>query len=227
LASFLAHRLPLVDRGMVYALAHVRGGTEKGWRWYTQGKRAEKENSFSDYLCVARMLIGKRYTSAGRIVANGRSAGGMLMGVAANRAPELFAGIVTEVPFVDVLATMLDADLPLTPPEWREWGNPLLSEHDFRTILAYSPVDNVKPLHYPAVLAIAGLTDPRVTYWEPAKWIAKLRANSVSGKPMLLRTEMSGGHMGAPGRFDRLSEFALTHAFTLWVCGLARASVPA
>ena len=149
LANFLAHRLSLVDRGMVYALAHVRGGTEKGWRWYTQGKRAEKENSFSDYLCVARMLIEKRYTAAGRIVANGRSAGGMLMGVAANREPELFAGIVTEVPFVDVLVTMLDADLPLTPPEWPEWGNPLVSESDFRTILAYSPVENVEPSPLP------------------------------------------------------------------------------
>jgi oligopeptidase B len=222
LANFLAHRLSLVDRGMVYALAHVRGGTEKGWRWYTSGKRAEKENSFSDYLCVARMLIDKRYTAAGRIVANGRSAGGMLMGVAANREPELFAGIVTEVPFVDVLVTMLDADLPLTPPEWPEWGNPLVSESDFRTILAYSPVENVRPLHYPAILAIAALADPRVTYWEPAKWVAKLRANSLSGKPVLLRTEMSGGHMGAPGRFDRLAEFALTHAFALWACGLAR-----
>jgi oligopeptidase B len=226
LSNFLAHRLSLVDRGMIYALAHVRGGTEKGWRWYTQGKRAGKENSFSDYLCVARMLIEKRYTAAGRIVANGRSAGGMLMGVAANRAPELFAGIVTEVPFVDVLATMLDADLPLTPSEWPEWGNPILSERDFKTILAYSPLENIEPRHYPAVLAIAAVADPRVTYWEPAKWIAKLRAHTLSGKPVLLRTEMSGGHMGAPGRFDRLAEFALTHAFTLWVCGLARGVEP-
>ncbi|MBV9113304.1 MAG: S9 family peptidase [Hyphomicrobiales bacterium] len=221
LPNFLAHRLSLVDRGMIYALAHVRGGTEKGWRWYTQGKRAEKENSFSDYLAVARMLIEKRYTAAGRIVANGRSAGGMLMGVAANRAPELFAGVVTEVPFVDVLATMLDPDLPLTPSEWPEWGNPLLSEHDFHTMLAYSPLENIEARHYPAVLAIAAVADPRVTYWEPAKWVAKLRAHSLSGKPVLLRTEMSGGHMGAPGRFDRLAEFALTHAFALWACGLA------
>ncbi|MBV9974105.1 MAG: S9 family peptidase [Hyphomicrobiales bacterium] len=221
LPNFLAHRLSLVDRGVIYALAHVRGGSEKGWRWYTQGKRKEKENSFSDYLAVARMLIGERFTAAGRIVANGRSAGGMLMGVAANRAPELFAGIVTEVPFVDVLATMLDPDLPLTPSEWPEWGNPLLSEDDFRTILAYSPLENIKPRHYPAVLAIAAVADPRVTYWEPAKWVAKLRANSLSGRPVLLRTEMSGGHMGAPGRFDRLAEFALTHAFALWACGLA------
>ncbi len=221
LPNFLGHRLSLVDRGMIYALAHVRGGTEKGWRWYTQGKRAHKENSFSDYLCVARMLIEKRYTAAGRIVANGRSAGGMLMGVAANRAPELFAGIVTEVPFVDVLATMLDADLPLTPSEWPEWGNPLLNERDFKTILAYSPLENIEPRHYPAILAIAAVADPRVTYWEPAKWVAKLRAHSLSDKPVLLRTEMSGGHMGAPGRFARLAEFALTHAFALWACGLA------
>ncbi|MFI5015078.1 MAG: S9 family peptidase [Hyphomicrobiales bacterium] len=220
-ANFIAHRLSLVDRGMIYAIAHVRGGTEKGWRWYTQGKRAEKENSFQDYLGVARMLIEKRYTAAGRIVANGRSAGGMVVGVAANRAPELFAGIATEVPFVDVLATMLDADLPLTPPEWPEWGNPTVDEGAFKTILAYSPVDNVRPLPYPAVLAVAGLTDPRVTYWEPAKWVAKLRANSVSGKPVLLRTDMSGGHLGAPGRFDRLSEFALIYAFALSVAGLA------
>ncbi|MBV8763697.1 MAG: S9 family peptidase [Hyphomicrobiales bacterium] len=224
LPNFLGHRLSLVDRGMIYALAHVRGGSEKGWGWYTTGKRGEKKNSFSDYLAVARMLIEKRYTSAGLIVANGRSAGGMLMGVAANRAPELFAGIVTEVPFVDVLATMLDPDLPLTPSEWPEWGNPLLSERDFKTILAYSPLENIKPRHYPAVLAIAAVADPRVTYWEPAKWVAKLRAHTLSGKPVLLRTEMSGGHMGAPGRFDRLGEFALTHAFALWVCGLAQAS---
>jgi oligopeptidase B len=125
------------------------------------------------------------------------------------------------VPFVDVLATMLDGDLPLTPPEWPEWGNPIESEADFRTILAYSPIDNIGPLAYPMVLATAGLTDPRVTYWEPAKWIAKLRANSISGKPVLLRTDMSGGHLGAPGRFDRLGELALTYAFALWAVGLA------
>ncbi len=223
-ANFVPHRLSLVDRGMVFATAHVRGGTEKGWGWYLDGKRDRKENSFSDYLAVARHLISARYTSAGRIVANGRSAGGMLMGVVANRAPELFAGIVTEVPFVDVLATMLDADLPLTPAEWPEWGNPIASEADLKTILAYSPYDNIEPRVYPAVLALAGLTDPRVTYWEPAKWIAKLRANSLSGKAVLLRTDMSGGHMGAPGRFDRLAEFALTYAFALSVTGLARAS---
>ena len=143
------------------------------------------------------MLIEKRYTAAGRIVANGRSAGGMLMGVAANREPELFAGIVTEVPFVDVLVTMLDADLPLTPPEWPEWGNPLVSESDFRTILAYSPVENVSPLHYPAILAIAALADPRVTYWEPAKWVAKLRANSLSGKAVFAHRDERRTYGGA------------------------------
>jgi len=223
-ANFLPQRLSLVDRGMVYAIAHVRGGAEKGWSWYRQGTRAGKEKSFADYLSVARLLIEEGYSQAGRIVANGRSAGGMVMGVVANRAPELFAGIVTEVPFVDVLTTMLDGELPLTPPEWPEWGNPTVSEEDFKTILAYSPIDNIRPLPYPAILAIAGVTDPRVTYWEPAKWIAKLRANSLSGKPVLLRTDMSGGHLGAPGRFDRLSEFALTYAFALSCVGLAEAA---
>jgi oligopeptidase B len=220
-ANFLGYPLSLVDRNMVYAIAHVRGGNEKGWRWYMQGKKEQKPHSFRDYLAAARMLIETGYTREGRIIASGRSAGGMLAGAVANMAPRLFAGIVTEVPFVDVLATMLDGDLPLTPPEWPEWGNPIESEADFRTILAYSPIDNIGPLAYPMVLATAGLTDPRVTYWEPAKWIAKLRANSISGKPVLLRTDMSGGHLGAPGRFDRLGELALTYAFALWAVGLA------
>ena len=220
-ASFSANRLSLVDRGFVYAIAHIRGGSDKGWGWYLDGKREKKTNTFDDFAASARALIDAKYTSARRIVGHGGSAGGMLMGVAANRAPELFAGIVTEVPFVDVLATMLDADLPLTPAEWPEWGNPIKSEADFRTILAYSPYDNIEPRSYPAVLAVAGLTDPRVTYWEPAKWIAKLRASSLSGKPVLLRTDMSGGHMGAPGRLDRLAEFAETYAFALSVAGLA------
>src|SRR4029077_6186010 len=125
----------------------------------------------------------------------------------------LFAGIVTEVPFVDVLATMLDADLPLTPSEWPEWGNPLLSERDFKTILAYSPLENIEPRHYPAILAIAAVADPRVTYWTPSKWVSTRRAHSLSGKRVVLRPERGGDHMGAPGRFDRLAEFALTHAF--------------
>jgi oligopeptidase B len=220
-ASFSANRLSLVDRGFVYAIAHIRGGTDKGWGWYLDGKREKKTNSFDDFSASARALIEARYTSARRIVAHGGSAGGMLMGAVANRAGELFAGIVAEVPFVDVLNTMLDDSLPLTPPEWPEWGNPILSEKDFRTILSYSPYDNVAAKDYPAVLAMAGLTDPRVTYWEPAKWIARLRATMRGGGPVLLRTNMGAGHGGASGRFNRLDEVAIAYAFALWAVGMA------
>jgi len=220
-ASFSANRLSLVDRGFVYAIAHIRGGSDKGWGWYLDGKRDKKTNSFDDFASCGRALIDARYTSAKRIVGHGGSAGGMLMGAVANRAGGLFAGIVAEVPFVDVLNTMLDDTLPLTPPEWPEWGNPIESEADFNTILSYSPYDNVAAKHYPAILAMAGLTDPRVTYWEPAKWIARLRATMTSGGPVLLRTNMGAGHGGASGRFHRLDEVAIAYAFALWAVGMA------
>ena len=220
-ASFSANRLSLVDRGFVYAIAHIRGGTDKGWGWYLDGKREKKTNSFDDFTSAGRALISAKYTSAKRIVGHGASAGGMLMGAVANRAGELFAGIVAEVPFVDVLNTMLDLDLPLTPPEWPEWGNPTESAADFRTILSYSPYDNIEAKDYPAILAMGGLTDPRVTYWEPAKWVARLRATMTGGGPVLLRTNMGAGHGGAPGRFSRLDEVAIAYAFALWAVGLA------
>ncbi|MGA7808992.1 S9 family peptidase [Bradyrhizobium sp.] len=220
-ASFNANRLSLADRGFVYAIAHIRGGTDKGWGWYLDGKRDKKTNSFDDFAACARALCEANYTAAKRIVGHGGSAGGMLMGAVANRAGELFAGIVAEVPFVDVLNTMLDDTLPLTPPEWPEWGNPIESEKDFRTILAYSPYDNVAAKDYPAILAMAGLTDPRVTYWEPAKWIARLRATMTGGGPVLLRTNMGAGHGGASGRFNRLDEVAIVYAFALWAVGMA------
>ncbi len=220
-ASFAANRLSLVDRGFVYAIAHIRGGSDKGWGWYLDGKRDKKTNSFDDFAASGRALIEAKYTSAGRIVGHGGSAGGMLMGAVANRAGELFAGIVAEVPFVDVLNTMLDDTLPLTPPEWPEWGNPIESEKDFRTILSYSPYDNVAARDYPAILAMGGLTDPRVTYWEPAKWIARLRATMTGGGPVLLRTNMGAGHGGASGRFTRLDEVAIAYAFALWAAGMA------
>jgi oligopeptidase B len=222
-ASFSANRLSLVDRGFVYAIAHIRGGTDKGWGWYLDGKRENKTNSFDDFAASARALIEAKYTGKRRIVAHGASAGGMLMGAVANRAGELFAGIVAEVPFVDVLNTMLDDSLPLTPPEWPEWGNPIESEKDFRTILSYSPYDNVAAKDYPAILAMGGLTDPRVTYWEPAKWIARLRATMRGGGPVVLRTNMGAGHGGASGRFDRLDEVAIAYAFALWAVGMAEA----
>src|SRR3979490_1515129 len=212
-ASFSANRLSLVDRGFVYAIAHIRGGTDKGWGWYLDGKREKKTNSFDDFAASARALIEAKYTDVKRIVSQGGSAGGMLMGAVANRAGDLFAGIVAEVPFVDVLNTMLDDKLPLTPPESPEWGNPITDETAFRHILSYSPYDNVAAQDYPAILAMAGLTDPRVTYWEPAKWIARLRATMTGGGPVLLRTNMGAGHGGASGRVHPLDEVANVYAF--------------
>ena len=220
-ASFSANRLSLVDRGFVYAIAHIRGGSDKGWSWYLDGKCEKKTNTFDDFVAAGRALIEANYTSAKRIVGHGGSAGGMLMGAVANRAPDLFAGIIAEVPFVDVLATMLDDKLPLTPPEWPEWGNPITDPEAFRYIRSYSPYDNVTAQNYPAILAMAGLTDPRVTYWEPAKWVARLRATMTGGGPVILRTNMGAGHGGSSGRFSRLDEVAIAYAFALDTVGLA------
>ncbi len=218
-ASFNTNCLSLVDRGFVYAIAHVRGGKDKGYAWYDEGKRAKKENTFNDFIAVARHLVAERYTSHDRIVAQGGSAGGMLMGAVANMAPEAFGGIIAEVPFVDVLTTMLDETLPLTPPEWPEWGNPITSVEDYRTIAAYSPYDNVGAHNYPPILAVAGLTDPRVTYWEPAKWVARLRERKSGENPVLFKINMESGHAGASGRFSRLEEIAFSYAFALKVTG--------
>ncbi len=220
-ASFNTNCLSLADRGFVYAIAHIRGGKDKGFAWYEDGKRGTKENTFKDFVAVARYLAAEKYTSPDRIVAQGGSAGGMLMGAVANMAPDAFGGIIAEVAFVDVLNTMLDDTLPLTPPEWPEWGNPIASKTDYETIAAYSPYDNVSEKPYPPVLAVAGLTDPRVTYWEPAKWIAKLRAINPDAGPFLLQTHMDSGHGGASGRFSRLEEIALSYAFALKVTGKA------
>ena len=218
-ASFRTNPLSLVDRGFVYAIAHIRGGTEKGWRWYLDGKREKKTNTFKDFIAAGEALAAAGYTGRGRIVAHGGSAGGMLMGAVANIAPDLFAGIVAEVPFVDVLHTMLDGELPLTPPEWPEWGDPGQDEAAFRTILAYSPYENVAAQPYPPILALGGLTDPRVTYWEPAKWVARLRARMTGGGPVLLKINMDAGHGGAAGRFDRLEEIGLIYAFAITAAG--------
>lgn len=220
-ASFNTNRLSLVDRGFVFAIAHIRGGTEKGWRWYREGKLAKKENTFRDFIAVAEHLIKMKFTSRDRLIAQGGSAGGLLMGSVANMRPELFAGIVAEVPFVDVLNTILDDTLPLTPPEWFEWGNPITDAEAFHRIKNYSPYDNVREQDYPAMLVLAGLTDPRVTYWEPAKWVAKLRAMKTDQKPLLLHTNMDAGHGGAAGRFDRLEEVAMVYAFAIKTAGLA------
>lgn len=223
-ASFSTARLSLVNRGFIYAIAHIRGGKDKGYRWYTDGRMEKKTNTFDDFISAGEFLISEGFTKRGRIIANGGSAGGMLMGAVANRAPDLFLGIIAEVPFVDVLNTMLDKDLPLTPPEWPEWGNPLESPEQFRWIKAYSPYDNVEAKAYPHILAVAGLTDPRVTYWEPAKWVAKLRAQANSSNLILLKTNMGAGHGGASGRFDSLKDVALNYAFALMIAGKADAA---
>jgi len=220
-ASFNSNRFSLVDRGFVVAIAHVRGGTERGWRWYREGKLVHKENTFSDFIAAGEHLIRERFTSAGRIIAHGGSAGGLLMGVVNNQRPDLFAGVIAEVPFVDALNTMLDDTLPLTPPEWPEWGNPITDAEAFRRIRGYSPYDNIRRQAYPALLVLAGLSDPRVTYWEPAKWVARLRAHETGAKPIWLKTNMDAGHGGAAGRFDRLEEVALTQVFALATVGAA------
>ncbi|MBL8550495.1 MAG: S9 family peptidase [Hyphomonadaceae bacterium] len=218
-ADFSIRRLSLVDRGWIWAIAHIRGGSEKGWGWFLDGRREKKTNTFTDFVACAETLIGERYCRAGNIVAYGGSAGGMLMGAAANMRPDLWAGVIGAVPFVDVLNTMSDPSLPLTPPEWPEWGNPTTDEAAYDRIASYSPYDNVAAKPYPAILATGGLSDPRVTYWEPAKWIARLRANSTSGRPVLMKLNMEAGHGGASGRFDFLREIAFDYAFALKAVG--------
>ncbi|MGL6181653.1 MAG: S9 family peptidase, partial [Aestuariivirga sp.] len=223
-AGFNSNILSLVDRGFIYAMAHIRGGQEKGRRWYKTGKLGLKTNTFRDFIAAGEFLAAQGFTQRGNNVAQGGSAGGMLMGAVANMAPDLFRGIVAEVPFVDVLTTMLDDTLPLTPPEWPEWGNPIADRQAYETIASYSPYDRVEAKAYPHILAVGGLTDPRVTYWEPAKWVAKLRELKTDGNLLLLKTNMGAGHGGASGRFDRLKEVAFVYAFGLKVAGLADAA---
>jgi len=222
-ASFATSRFSLVDRGFVFAIAHIRGGTDRGYRWYLDGKMTKKMNTFTDFIAAAEGLAETGYTSAGQIVAHGGSAGGLLVGAAVNMRPDIFAAIVAEVPFVDVVNTISDASLPLTPPEWDEWGNPIEDEAAYRTIRAYSPYDNVEAKDYPAMMVTAGVSDPRVTYWEPAKWVARLRALKTDQNLLILRTNMEAGHGGASGRFERLEEVARIYAFILMVCGKAEA----
>lgn len=218
-ASFSTARLSLVDRGIIYAIAHIRGSTAKGYQWYLDGKLEKKTNTFTDFVAAGRFLVAENYTSAGGIVAMGGSAGGLLMGAVANLDPELFGGIIAAVPFVDVLNTMSDASLPLTPPEWPEWGNPIEGAAAYDRILSWSPYDQVTDQPYPAMLITGGLSDPRVTYWEPAKWTAKLRHDAPDGGPYFLKINMEAGHGGATGRFERLKETALEYAFALNVVG--------
>ncbi len=219
--GFSASRFSMVDRGMAYAIAHIRGGDDLGRRWYLAGKMEERVNTFNDFVDVARGLVERGYTAEGKISASGGSAGGKLMGAVVNQAPELFGAVVAHVPFVDVLNTMLDDTLPLTPGEWPEWGNPVESKAAFTRLLSYSPYDQVSAQAYPPMLVTAGLNDPRVTYWEPAKWVAKLREVKTDDNILLLKTNMGAGHAGKSGRFDRLRETPEEAAFVLWQLGLA------
>ncbi len=219
--GFSTGRLSLLDRGFAFALAHIRGGDDLGQQWYLDGKLDKRTNTFNDFVDVARALVARGYTSAGRISISGGSAGGELMGAVVNSDPDLWGAVVAHVPFVDVLNTMMDASLPLTPGEWPEWGNPIADEQAFETILSYCPYNNVTAQAYPPLLVTAGLNDPRVTYWEPAKWVAKLRAYKTDDNILLLKTNMGAGHGGKSGRFESLREGAEEFAFILWQLGVA------
>jgi oligopeptidase B len=213
--TFNSNRISLLDRGWACAIAHIRGGDDLGYQWFLDGKLTKRTNTFNDFVDAAKGLIGAEFTRAGRIAINGGSAGGELMGAVANSDPELWGAVVADVPFVDVLNTMLDDTLPLTPGEWPEWGNPITDEAAFNYIRSYSPYDNVKAQDYPPMLITGGLTDPRVTYWEPAKWAAKLRATKTDDNLLLLKINMGAGHGGKSGRWERLHEVAETYGFIL------------
>ncbi|MCF2515874.1 S9 family peptidase [Sphingomonas sp. G124] len=217
--SFSTSRLSLVDRGFAFAIAHIRGGDDLGYQWFLDGKLKQRTNSFNDFVDVTRGLIAEGYAKAGRVAAQGGSAGGELMGAVVNQAPELFGAVVADVPFVDVLNTMLDDTLPLTPGEWTEWGNPITDPDAFHLIRSYSPYDNVEAKAYPAMLITGGLTDPRVTYWEPAKWAAKLRATKTDDNLLLLKINMGAGHGGKSGRWNSLFEVAEAYAFVITQLG--------
>jgi oligopeptidase B len=223
-AGFNTNILSLANRGFIYATAHIRGGQEKGRRWYKTGKLDKKINTFKDFISCGEFLVREGFTRRGNIVAQGGSAGGLLMGAVANMAPDLFKAIVAEVPFVDALTTILDDTLPLTPPEWPEWGNPITDKAAYEYIRSYAPYENVERKSYPHMFVDGGLTDPRVQYWEPAKWVAKLRCLNTSDNLLLLKINMGAGHGGASGRFNRLKEVAEVYAFGMKVSGLADAA---
>ena len=219
--SFSISRLSLLERGVSYAIAHVRGGGELGRRWYDDGKLDHKRNTFTDFVACARELVGAGYAAPDRVVARGGSAGGLLMGAALNLAAEQWRAVVAEVAFVDVLTTILDPSLPLTITEWDEWGNPTVDEHIYEYLRGYSPYDNVASLPYPTVLATAGVNDPRVQYWEPTKWVQRLRAATTSDAPIFLKVELGAGHHGPSGRYDSWREEAFVLAFALAALGVS------
>lgn len=218
--GFSANRLSLLDRGVAYAIAQIRGGDDLGYQWYLDGKLKKRTNTFNDFVDAAKGLVKAGWAAPGMISASGGSAGGELMGAVVNQAPEQFRAVVAHVPFVDVLNTMLDESLPLTPGEWPEWGNPITSKADFELIRSYSPYDQVKAQAYPPLMVTAGLNDPRVTYWEPAKWVAKLRDVKTDSNPLVFKTNMGAGHGGKSGRFAALEELAEEYTFILTQFGI-------
>ena len=211
---FSSVRLSLLDRGFVYAIAHVRGGEEMGRWWYEDGKLLKKKNTFTDFISCAEFLIAEKFTSEEKIFAMGGSAGGLLVGAVVNMRPELFKGVIAAVPFVDVVTTMQDESIPLTTGEYDEWGNPNEKEY-YEYMLSYSPYDNVEAKDYPAMLITTGLHDSQVQYWEPAKWVAKMRDMKTDDKLLVLWINMDYGHGGASGRFQRYKEVALEYAFMI------------
>jgi len=217
--GFSTNRLSLVDRGMVYAIAHIRGGSELGEKWRLEGRMYKKLNTFNDFVDSAKWLVANKYTSSDRLVIQGGSAGGLLMGAVTNMSPETFHAVIAQVPFVDVMNTMLDASLPLTTEEWIEWGNPN-SKMDWDYMVQYSPYDNVKPQPYPNMLIEISLNDSQVPYWEGAKFAAKIREMTTSSNPILLKTNMGAGHGGSSGRYDRLKEVAFDYAYALTQVGI-------
>ncbi|MBX3175390.1 MAG: S9 family peptidase [Gemmatimonadaceae bacterium] len=217
--TFSSVRFSLIDRDITYAIAHIRGGEEMGRQWYDDGKMMKKMNTFTDFIDVAEHLVAEGYTSRDRLIAHGGSAGGLLMGAVANMRPDLFKVIVADVPFVDVINTMLDASIPLTAQEWEQWGNPQVEEH-YRYIRQYSPYDNVRAQDYPRMLVVSGINDSRVAYWEPTKWVARLRAMKTDRNPLLLKMQMGAGHGGGSGRYERYREMAFRYAFMIDQVGL-------
>jgi oligopeptidase B len=217
--SFSTSRLSLLDRGFVFAIAHVRGGGEMGRRWYLDGKFDRKINTFTDTIACARSLVDAGLTTPNQLVVRGGSAGGLLVGAVLNLAPELFAAAVAQVPFVDNINTMLDPSLPLTVTEWEEWGNPADDESIYRAMRAYGPYENVTPSLYPSVFATGGLSDPRVGFWEPAKWVQRLRAATTSGLPVLMWTDLGAGHGGPSGRYDAWRDEARILAYIVACVG--------
>jgi oligopeptidase B len=217
--SFSSSRLSLLDRGVIYALAYIRGGGELGEEWRQQGRMMQKMNTFNDFIDCADFLVKNRFTSSNRLVIQGGSAGGLLVGAVVNMRPDLFKAVVAQVPFVDVMNTMLDGSLPLTTSEYSEWGNPN-DKAAFDFMIKYSPYDNIKAQNYPAMLVQVSLNDSQVPYWEGAKFAAKLRVTKTDDNPLLLKTNMGAGHGGASGRYDALRETAFSYAFMLWQMGL-------